>query len=93
MIKLCDTWLYFCVVCPQEEQAAKVKAEKIRVALEKIKEAQVKKVKACRGRVSALHSLFIRTPSRGRGTESGSMQRLILVLEGGRAAEQTGVSM
>lgn len=29
---------------PQEEQAAKAKAEKIRVALEKIKEAQVKKV-------------------------------------------------
>ncbi len=28
----------------QEEQAAKAKAEKIRVALEKIKEAQVKKV-------------------------------------------------
>lgn len=28
----------------QEEQAAKLKAEKIRVALEKIKEAQVKKV-------------------------------------------------
>lgn len=28
----------------QEEQAAKMKAEKIRVALEKIKEAQVKKV-------------------------------------------------
>lgn len=32
----------FCV--QQEEQAAKLKAEKIRVALEKIKEAQVKKV-------------------------------------------------
>lgn len=33
------------VLCPpQEEQAAKLKAEKIRVALEKIKEAQVKKV-------------------------------------------------
>lgn len=31
-------------VCLQEEQAAKLKAEKIRVALEKIKEAQVKKV-------------------------------------------------
>lgn len=30
-------------VCPQEEQAAKTKAESIRVALEKIKEAQVKK--------------------------------------------------
>lgn len=29
----------------QEEQAAKLKAEKIRVALEKIKEAQVKKVR------------------------------------------------
>jgi len=29
---------------PQDEQAAKAKAEKIRVALEKIKEAQVKKV-------------------------------------------------
>lgn len=28
----------------QEEQAAKLKAERIRVALEKIKEAQVKKV-------------------------------------------------
>lgn len=33
-----------CLSCPQEEQAAKAKAEKIRVALEKIKEAQVKKV-------------------------------------------------
>lgn len=32
------------LVSPQEEQAAKLKAEKIRVALEKIKEAQVKKV-------------------------------------------------
>lgn len=32
-------------LCLQEEQAAKLKAEKIRVALEKIKEAQVKKVK------------------------------------------------
>lgn len=31
-------------MCSQEEQAAKLKAEKIRVALEKIKEAQVKKV-------------------------------------------------
>lgn len=31
-------------VCVQEEQAAKLKAENIRVALEKIKEAQVKKV-------------------------------------------------
>uniref|UniRef100_A0A8C9S6Q8 Ras association (RalGDS/AF-6) and pleckstrin homology domains 1 n=1 Tax=Scleropages formosus TaxID=113540 RepID=A0A8C9S6Q8_SCLFO len=31
-------------VCLQEEQAAKLKAEKIRVALEKIKEAQVKKL-------------------------------------------------
>lgn len=30
----------------QEEQAAKMKAEKIRVALEKIKEAQIKKVGA-----------------------------------------------
>lgn len=33
-------------MCLQEEQAAKLKAEKIRVALEKIKEAQVKKVRA-----------------------------------------------
>uniref|UniRef100_A0AAQ5XUU0 Ras association (RalGDS/AF-6) and pleckstrin homology domains 1b n=1 Tax=Amphiprion ocellaris TaxID=80972 RepID=A0AAQ5XUU0_AMPOC len=32
------------VVCVQEEQAAKLKAENIRVALEKIKEAQVKKL-------------------------------------------------
>lgn len=31
-------------VCAQEEQAAKLKADNIRVALEKIKEAQVKKV-------------------------------------------------
>lgn len=31
-------------VCMQEEQAAKLKADNIRVALEKIKEAQVKKV-------------------------------------------------
>lgn len=31
-------------VCVQEEQAAKLKADNIRVALEKIKEAQVKKV-------------------------------------------------
>jgi len=33
-----------CCCCVQEEQAAKLKAENIRVALEKIKEAQVKKV-------------------------------------------------
>lgn len=32
-------------LCTQEEQAAKLKAERIRVALEKIKEAQVKKVR------------------------------------------------
>ena len=42
------TNVYSCIVracvCVQEEQAAKTKAEKIRVALEKIKEAQVKKV-------------------------------------------------
>lgn len=31
-------------MCLQEEQAAKLKAENIRLALEKIKEAQVKKV-------------------------------------------------
>ncbi|POI29302.1 hypothetical protein CIB84_006948, partial [Bambusicola thoracicus] len=34
----------WCVLLSQEEQAAKLKAEKIRVALEKIKEAQVKKL-------------------------------------------------
>lgn len=33
-----------CVLCFKEEQAAKMKANNIRVALEKIKEAQVKKV-------------------------------------------------
>lgn len=39
--------MIFCrvCVCLQEEQAAKLKAENIRVALEKIKEAQVKKVR------------------------------------------------
>lgn len=37
--------VYVCVcVFVQEEQAAKLKADNIRVALEKIKEAQVKKV-------------------------------------------------
>lgn len=36
--------VYLKCFCSQEEQAAKLKAEKIRVALEKIKEAQVKKV-------------------------------------------------
>lgn len=35
---------FFSIVCDQEEQAAKLKADNIRVALEKIKEAQVKKV-------------------------------------------------
>ncbi|KAJ3584498.1 hypothetical protein NHX12_014993 [Muraenolepis orangiensis] len=35
----------------QEEQAAKVKAEKIRVALEKIKEAQVKKLGLGEGKI------------------------------------------
>jgi hypothetical protein len=38
------TLVYLKYFCSQEEQAAKLKAEKIRVALEKIKEAQVKKV-------------------------------------------------
>lgn len=40
-------FLSLCVrvrACVQEEQAAKLKADNIRVALEKIKEAQVKKV-------------------------------------------------
>lgn len=40
---MCLTVIW-CVLPSQEEQAAKLKAEKIRVALEKIKEAQVKKV-------------------------------------------------
>ena len=40
---MCIHVLCVCM-CVQEEQAAKTKAEKIRVALEKIKEAQVKKV-------------------------------------------------
>lgn len=48
---------YVCVfVLAQEEQAAKLKAEKIRVALEKIKEAQVKKV--CQ-RSSCLHRFSV----------------------------------
>lgn len=42
---LCECFFVNMSLChPQEEQAAKAKAEKIRVALEKIKEAQVKKV-------------------------------------------------
>lgn len=44
-VMLCKCFFVNMSLCrPQEEQAAKAKAEKIRVALEKIKEAQVKKV-------------------------------------------------
>lgn len=44
-LRVSDICMNWALVCPfQEEQAAKLKAEKIRVALEKIKEAQVKKV-------------------------------------------------
>lgn len=45
MLLLCAHSVCACVcVFVQEEQAAKLKADNIRVALEKIKEAQVKKV-------------------------------------------------
>lgn len=64
---LSDCWQFALTdrcVCLQEEQAAKLKAENIRVALEKIKEAQVKKVShACCCLVAASvarvhHTLF-----------------------------------
>lgn len=48
--KFTDSWLSCCdtntvlYVSFQEEQRARLKAEKIRIALEKIKEAKIKKV-------------------------------------------------
>lgn len=71
-------------MCSQEEQAAKLKAEKIRVALEKIKEAQVKKVIfglfPCLGFLSVLqiykelpflHNVFLR---------SGEVERYFILI-------------
>lgn len=60
--------MYMCIcMCMQEEQAAKLKADNIRVALEKIKEAQVKKVSQEKMKISAeifvvyIYMLFMRS--------------------------------